>query len=148
MEEGQKFRINMISAVTNKGEVRFRCYKGSMNQTEYLRFLKELIKSEDRKVYVIADNLVVHHGKRVKAWVENHCDEIRLEYIPSYSPELNADEYLNRDAKRNTNLARAPRSLVELKKNVVSFMNFLCKTPARVQSYFNGRHIKYAAAEV
>lgn len=147
MEEAQKLRINMISAVTNKGEVRFRCYEGSMNQTEYLRFLKELIESEDRKVYVIADNLVVHHGKRVKAWVENHGDEIRLEYIPSYSPELNADEYLNRDAKRNINMARAPRSLAELKKNVVSFMNFLRKTPARVQSYFNGRHIKYAATQ-
>ena len=145
-EEGQKFRINMISGVTNKGEVRFRCYEGSMNQTEYLRFLRELIESEDRKVYVIADNLVVHHGKRVKAWVENHADEIRLEYIPSYSPELNADEYLNRDAKRNINIARAPRTLDELKKNVVGFMNFLRKAPARVQSYFNGRHIKYAAA--
>ena len=145
-EEGQKFRINMISAVTNKAEVSFRCYEGSMNQTEYLRFLKELTQSEDRKVYMIADNLVVHHGKRVKAWVENHSDEIRLEYIPSYSPELNADEYLNRDAKRNINIARAPRSLAELKKNVVSFMNFLRKTPERVQSYFNGRHIKYASA--
>ena len=119
-----------------------------MNQTEYLRFLKELIESEDRKVYVIADNLVVHHGKRVKAWVEDHGDEIRLEYIPSYSPELNADEYLNRDAKRNINMARAPRSLAELRKNIVSFMNFLRKTPARIQLYFSGRHINYAAATV
>ena len=59
-----------------------------MNQTEYLRFLKVLIQPEDRTVYMIADNLVVHHGKRVKARSENHDDEIRLECIPSYNPEL------------------------------------------------------------
>ncbi len=147
-EDGQKFRINMIFAVTNKGEVSFRRYERSMNQTEYLRSLKELIQSEDWKVYVIADNLVVHHSKRDKTWVENHGYEISLEYIPSYSPELNADECLNRDAKGNINIARVSRSLVELKKNIVSFMNFLRKTPACVQSYFNGRHIKYAAVTV
>ena len=80
--------------------------------------------------------------------MEDHCGEIRLEHIPSYSPEFNADGYLNRDAKRNINIDRAPRSLNELNKNVVSFMKFLRKTPARVQSYFNGRHMKYAAANV
>ena len=144
-EEGQKFRINMISAVTNKGELKFMCYEETMNQTRYLKFLKRLVESTEGKVYVIADNLRVHHGKRVKAWAKEHEAEIRLEYIPSYSPELNADEYLNRDAKRNINIQRAPRSLPELKKNVVAFMKFLQQTPWRVRSYFHGRHIKYAA---
>ena len=116
-----------------------------MNQTRYLKFLKRLLESNESKVYVIADNLRVHHGKRVKAWAKTHEAEIRLEYIPSYSPELNADEYLNRDAKRNINIKRAPKSLSELKKNVVAFMKFLQQTPSRVMKYFHGRHIKYAA---
>ena len=55
---------------------------------------------------------------------------------------------MNRDAKRNINIKRAPKSLSELKKNVVAFMKFLQQTPARVMSYFHGRYIKYAAHNV
>ena len=72
-----------------------------------------------QKVYVVADNLRVHHGKRVKAWAAEHEDEIELYYIPSYSPELNPDEYLNRDLKKNVHGRKAPRSQAELKENVM-----------------------------
>ena len=34
-------------------------------------------------------------GLLVKAWAEEHADTIKLFYLPSYSPELNPDEYLN-----------------------------------------------------
>ena len=59
------------------------------------------------------DNLPVHHGKRVKSWVEEQPN-LRLEFIPGYSPELNADEYLNRDLKKNVNTKQMPRNLAEL----------------------------------
>ncbi len=70
---------------------------------------------------------------------------LRLEFIPGYSSELNADEYLNRDLKKNVNTRRMPRNLAELKANVISFMRSIQKQPARIMSYFNGRHIAYAA---
>ncbi|MDF1786079.1 MAG: IS630 family transposase, partial [Verrucomicrobiales bacterium] len=61
------------------------------------------------------------------------------------SPELNADEYLNRDLKKNVNTKRMPRNLAELKVNVISFMRSIQKQPERIMNYFNSRHIAYAA---
>ena len=98
---GKKIKMNMISAVTNKGELRWMSYSSSMTQNKYILFLARLIRSETRKIYFIADNLSVHHGKKVKAWVKEHSEEIELHFIPSYAPELNPDEYLNRDLKTN-----------------------------------------------
>jgi transposase len=143
-KSGKKYRINMISAVTNKGELRFMCYTATMTQLKFILFLSKLVKSTDGPVVVIRDNLSVHHGKRVKAWVDEQPN-LTLEFIPSYSPELNAEEYLNRDLKKNVNAKRMPRNLAELKENVMSFMRSIQKQPERIMSYFNGRHIAYAS---
>jgi len=145
---GKKLKINMISAVTNKGELRWMSYTSSMTQNKYILFLARLIRSEKRKIYFIADNLSVHHGKKVKTWVAKHQDEIELCFIPSYAPELNPDEYLNRDLKTNLHQGRSPRTFEDLKANLKSFMSMLQKTPARVMKYFNSSKLSYCAASV
>jgi len=143
-QSGTKRKVNMISGVTNKGQVRFMCYTSPMTQLKFILFLSKLIKSNDGPVIVITDNLSVHHGKRVVSWVAEHKDEMELEFIPSYSPELNADEYLNRDLKKNVNSKKAPGTVSELKANISSFMHSIQKQPERVIKYFTGEHIKYA----
>ncbi|WP_366525593.1 transposase [uncultured Microbulbifer sp.] len=45
------------------------------------------------------DSLRVHHARVVKAWLLEHESAIEIIYLPSYSPELNPDEYLNCDLK-------------------------------------------------
>jgi len=142
--EGTKRKVNMISALTNKGEVRFMCYTSMMSQSKFILFLSKLIKSTEGPVIVITDNLSVHHGKRVARWVEEQNGAVELEFIPGYSPELNADEYLNRDLKKNVNSRKTPRTLGELKANIASFMHSIQKQPGRVMRYFFGRHISYA----
>ena len=141
---GKKLRANMISAVTNKGHVRFMVYTEKMTQQLFIKFLNRLVESFDRKVFVIVDNLKVHHGKLVKKWAETNKERIEIFFIPSYSPELNPDEYLNRDLKKNVHAKRTPRTVDELRANILSFMRKLQKMPARVQRYFNSSHIAYA----
>lgn len=143
-QNGTRRKVNMISGVTNKGEVRFMCYTSTMTQLKFILFLSKLVKSNDGPVVVITDNLRVHHGKKVAAWVEAQAGAIELEFIPGYSPELNADEYLNRDLKKNVNAKKTPGTVQEIKENVISFMRSLQKQPARVMKYFSGRHIQYA----
>lgn len=92
------------------------------------------MQTTERKACLIADNLRVHHGRKVRAWAQANRDRIELFFIPSYSPEINPDEYLNRDIKRNVHEKRAPKTLKELKENVPGFPQ---KLPARVMKYFN-----------
>jgi len=143
-QNGTTRRVNMISAVTNKGDVRFMCYTSTMTQLKFILFLSKLVKSTDGPVIAITDNLSVHHGKRVKKWVADQNGAIELEFIPSYSPELNADEYLNRDLKKNVNAKKTPGTVAQLKANISSFMHSIQKQPERIKSYFFGKHISYA----
>lgn len=136
---------NMISAITNQGKVRFKVFDGSMNADILIDFCKRLIKTSKRKVFLILDNLRVHHAKVFKGWLEKHKDEIAVFYLPSYSPELNPDEYLNCDLKAGVHSGKPARSKEQLKSKVISHMRMLQNKPNRVAKYFEHECIRYAA---
>jgi len=142
----KRLSLNMISTVTNQGKVRFMTYKGTMNSQRFVILLKRLIKGANRKLFIILDNLKVHHSKIVKKWVEENKNKIALFYLPSYSPELNPDEYLNNDLKSGIGLKQTPKNEKQMKNNVKSHMMYLQKNPKRVARFFNHKSIKYAAA--
>lgn len=95
----KRFSLNMIAAIHNRGSVRFMLYRETMTARKLLHFFQRLIKEAGRKVYLILDNLRVHHAKIVTSWLEKHQDRIAVFYLPAYSPELNPDENLNGDLK-------------------------------------------------
>jgi len=141
----KRLSLNMISSVTNQGKVRFMIYNGGMNAQMFIKFLRQLTKGAKKKIYLIVDNLRVHHSKLVKAWVEKHKDNLALFYLPSYSPEMNPDEYLNCDLKYGISEKPSPKTEKELKSNVSSHMKMLQNKPNRVQKYFKHPSINYAA---
>ncbi len=137
---------NLISSITNQGKVRFMGYRGSMNAAVLIKFLGRLIKASKKKIFLILDNLRVHHSKVVKEWLEKHKKKIEIFYLPAYSPELNPDEYLNCDLKAGVHSMVPAKTQDTLVKNVLSHMRKLQKSPDRVKSYFNHPKIAYAAA--
>jgi len=138
-------RINLISSITNQGKVRFMVYQDTMNSQTLIKFLKRLIKDADKKVFLILDNLRVHHSKLVKEWLKEHEKEIELFFLPSYSPELNPDEYLNCDLKAGVHSGAPARKKADLKKKTISHLRMLQKKPQRVMKYFKHPKILYAA---
>ena len=136
---------NMISAITNQGKVRFQIYDGRMNADQLIQFMKRLVKDAKRKVFLILDNLRVHHAKKVTQWLANHSEQIEVFYLPAYSPELNPDEYLNCDLKHGIHSKRPARNQKQLKAKVLSHMRMLQKQPKRVVKYFCHTKISYAA---
>ena len=137
--------INLISTVTNQGKVRFMIYKNTMNSQTMIKFLTRLVKDADRKVFLVLDNLRVHHSYKVKDWLSEHEDQIELFFLPSYSPELNPDEYLNCDLKAGVHSGVPARSKEQLNKKAVSHLRMLQKRPDRVKKYFKHPKIAYAA---
>jgi transposase len=137
--------INMISAITNQGKVRFRIFEGSMNADVLIEFMMRLLKDAKRKVYLILDNLRVHHAKPVKEWLEKHKKMIQVFYLPAYSPELNPDEYLNCDLKAGVHSGLPARSKEQLKQKTSKHMRMLQRKPHRVRKYFKHEKISYAA---
>lgn len=79
----------MLSAVTNRGKVRFTFFPGSANAARLIKFLERLVKDVERKVFLIVDNLKVHHSNPVKEWLRANSGRLEAFYLPKYSPDLN-----------------------------------------------------------
>lgn len=137
--------INMISAVSNQGQVRFRFFEGNMNSDVLIDFMMRLVGKATKKIYLILDNLRVHHSKPVKEWLEDHKHMIEVFYLPAYSPELNPDEYLNCDLKKGVHSGKPARNKSQLKTKARSHMAMLQRKPSRIRKYFKHEKIKYAA---
>lgn len=142
---GQRQKLSMISTVTNQGKTRWMIIDEAFNSDKLIEFLRALIKDAGKKVFLILDNLRVHHSKPVKAWLAEHTDKIEVFYLPSYSPELNPDERLNADLKYALGSRVQVRTKDKLRAATESHMNMLTANPQRVMTYFQDPRVKYAA---
>ncbi len=144
--QAARFSVSMISAITNRGKLRFMVYRRGLKIAIFIKFLRRLILSTDRKVFLIADNLQVHRAKKVREWVEQHHTQIELFFLPSYCPELNPDEYLNNTVKAQLRNHPAPHSQDQLQSRLRSRMKANQRRPHLIRSFFNHPHVRYASA--
>lgn len=142
---GTRQKLSMISTVTNQGKTRWQIIDGNFNHEKLIEFFEALIQDTDRKVFVILDNLGVHHCKPVKAWLAKHTKDIEVFYLPSYSPELNPDERLNADLKQAMGTKVPARTKPKLRNAATAHMEQLQTEPHRVKAYFQDPRVKYAA---
>jgi transposase len=126
----------MISSITNQGKLRFMIYDGALNAAIFLMFLRRLVRDTDRKLFVIVDNLRVHHAKVVVAWLAANAERIELFYLPPYAPERDPDEYVNNDVKQAMARRRTPLDKAAMKAGLTSHMRGLQRRPANVRSFF------------
>ena len=137
--------LSIMSTATNQGKVRWKVFEGAMNADILVDFLKCLIKDSDRKIFLILDNLRVHHARKVREWLDDHERQIEVFYLPSYSPELDPDECLNADLKSAVTSRAPARNKKQLKDAVVSHLRKLQKSPARVRCCFKHKPVRYTA---
>lgn len=137
--------LSVISTVTNKGQMRWRIFDGALNANILIDFLRRLIKAATKKVFLILDNLRVHHAKPVKAWLAEHAHEIEVFYLPSYSPELNPDEMANADIKQAVTQLVPARTKLQLVKATARHMRSVQRQPERIRKYFEHGPVRFAA---
>ena len=146
--ETKRERINMISAITNQGSVRFMVYEDAMTQQKLINFMNRLVNDSERKVFLILDNLRVHHGKIATQWLEKNKNKIEVFFLPPYSPELNPDEYLNHALKLDVHSGNHPRTKADLRHKVHSFMRCLQHSKDNVSAFFKHKNLQYIFATV
>lgn len=137
--------VGLVSAVTNRGVVRWMVLDRAINVHLLIHFLQRLLREAPHKVFLILDNLRVHRAPVVAAWLAEHQAHIEVLYLPSYSPELNPDELLNADLKQGITKRAPTRRKGELRKATISHMRRIAKSPQRVKNYFKHPGLRYAA---
>jgi transposase len=108
--------------------------------------MQNLIRGANGKmVFLIVDNLRVHHSLKVQEWLKKNFDKIKVFYLPAYCPDLNADEYLNHLIKQEFHSRIRPKNKNELAASVRGILRKLQRCPKKIKSIFNKTEVKYAA---
>src|SRR5919205_1175151 len=84
----KRARLSLITAVTNRGKLRWMIVDGAVNAPTFLHFLERLIRDARCKVFLILDRLKAHRARLTRDWLAEHGSGIEGAYLPSYSPEL------------------------------------------------------------
>ena len=140
---GTRQKLSMIASVTNQGKARWMIIDGAFNHERLIEFFESLIKDAGKKVFLILDNLGVHHCKPVKAWVADHKALMEVFYLPSYSPELNPEERLNADLKHVIRSKVPVRTKDKLQAAATEHMTALQTKPESVKSFFQDRFVRH-----
>ena len=141
----KRVTTSMISAIGNRGDARFMIYKGGLKSAIFIKFLGRLVKGAKRKIFLIVDNLRVHKAKAVLAWVAERTELIELFHLPSYSPELNPDEYLNNTVKSKMRNLKVASTQDELRAQLTKVMKSTQRKRGLIRNLFKHPNVAYAA---
>jgi transposase len=143
---GARFGVNLISAVSAQGQLRFMLTKGRVTAAVFMDFLKRLLVNAPAPIFVVVDGHPTHRAKSVARFVAAQAGKLALFFLPPYSPELNPDEFVWNDLKNHGTGRKLITSLSQLQQTVISHMRQLQKLPDLVRSFFHAPATRYARA--
>ena len=104
-----------------------------------------MLRQNRRRVFLIIDNHSVHVARVTLRWFEAHRHQLRVYFLPGYSPELNPDEYLNQDVKTNAVGRTRPLNRQEMTGNLRAYLRGTQANRSLVKRYFHAEPVRYAA---
>jgi transposase len=143
---GDRFAVNLISAVTAKGKLRFAAYDGHLNGQVFIDFCRRLLHDTPGPVFVVLDGHPVHRSKAVKAFAASTNGRLRLCFLPGYAPELNPDEWVWKHVKHDRIGRVGVSSPEDLKAKALAALHRLQKLPQLIQGFFGDPNLRYITA--
>ena len=146
--EVPKTRIeqNVISSVSDEGELQYWIFSGTMNSEKFITFLEQLVACSDQKIYLFADRHPAHTSQSVDVWLEEHCSEIEVVWLPRHSPEHNPVEFLNNDLKQNLKNEPMPKDTPKFRETLTKILDHIATLPDRVNGYIQKSKTNLASA--
>ena len=142
---GARFGMNLISAVSRKGQMHFAVVEGKVTGEVFVEYLRRLIHNRRRPIFLIVDGHPTHKSLMVRRYVETVQDRLRLCFLPPYSPELNPDELVWNDLKTHILGRKIITGPDQMRRTVLSRLRWMRKQPVHVASFFHAPETKYAA---
>ena len=143
---GDRFGVNLISAVTTKGKLRFAAYDGHLNGPVFIDFCRRLLHDATGPVFLVLDGHPVHRSKAVKAFAASTGGRLRLFFLPGYSPELNPGEWVWKNTKHDRVGRAGVTSPGDLKAKALAALHRLQRLPHLIQGFFRDPNLRYITA--
>lgn len=125
--------VKIVSAIGQRGQLSFQVHEGSMSAERFIEFLESLIHDFDTPIFLVVDGSSVHKAHIVKEYVASTRGRLELFFLPPYSPELNPDEWVNKNVKHDRIAKAVPLTRDELKTVAVEALERLKKFPRIVR---------------
>lgn len=135
--------IKMVSAIGRRGECSFSVHEGSMNAELFIEFLTKLLHDFATGIFLVVDGSSVHRAKKVTEFVKSTDGKLELFFLPPYSPELNPDEWVNKNVKHDKIARAVPLTRDELKAVAIDALERLKKFPEIVRGFFGDPKLSY-----
>ena len=140
---GARHSVNMISAITATGTLRFTTFTGNCTATRFIDFCRRLIRDTDRPVYLIVDGHIVHRAKATTKFVDRTNGRLRLFFLPGYSPQLNPDEWVWKNIKHDRVGRAGITSADDLRTKITGALHRLQRLPDLVRGFFHDPDLHY-----
>lgn len=139
---GGRRRTNVISAVSPRGRLWFRCFPGTLNAPLFIAFLEALISDVKGKIVLVLDRHPAHVAAATRRWLLAHRSRIEVHHLPSYAPDMNPDEHVWSYLKGL--FRRAPLTAAEnLSDSVEGAMRDIARDRPLVRSFFHHPDVAY-----
>jgi transposase len=143
---GARAKVNMLSVVTAKGEMRFMVTTEKVDGRLFIEFLERLLNNSEGPIFLILDGHPVHRSRLVGTFVKSTQGRLRVFFLPGYSPELNPDEQVWNHVKHHGVGRMALESRGDLARKAKSRLFSLQRRPTIIRSFFQMPETRYAAA--
>jgi transposase len=143
---GARHRLNMISAVTAQGLLRFATYTGSFTAARFIEFCKKLLADTAGPVYLVVDGHPTHRAKLVREFVASTEGRLKLFVLPAYSPQLNPDEWVWKNVKHDRVGRTSVTGADDFKAKIIGALRRLQKMPHIIRAFFADPDLRYITA--
>lgn len=133
---GARFSLNMMGAISTRGQLRFMVVKGSVTADQICDFLNKLMYGSDQPVFLIWDGHPTHRSKKVKECIASFNGKLEAFTLPSYSPELNPVEQVWNNVKNHGIGRKKVVGPDQMKSLVLGQLRRLQKLAMIVRSFF------------
>jgi transposase len=141
---GRRFSLNMLSAVSPKGEFRFIQHNGTATAPVFRTLLRRLSAGATNLVFVVVDGHPVQKSAWVWQYIESQADKLQLFFLPPYTPQLNPDEQVWAHVKRLGISSQFVESKDEMARLALGALRRIQKLPNLVRSFFGHNECLYA----
>ena len=143
---GARWSLNMLSAVSAQGKLRFMVHDGKLISAVFIDFCKRLLRDADTPVYLVVDGHPCHRSRATKEFVAATGGRLKLFFLPGYSPELNPDEWVWKNVKHDRIAKIGVTSKDDLKTKATNALRRLQKLPHLVRGFFHDPNLAYITA--
>jgi hypothetical protein len=154
---GARFGLNLISAISAQGALRFSVLTGTLNAAGFIPFLRRLLHDAQRTsagpVFCIVDNHPAHRATAMDCFVDSTDGALRLYRLPAYSPQLTPDEWVPKFVTHDGVAPAAPKGpeqmkavITQMKAVITAGLRRLQRLPPLVRGFFADPELAYITA--